>query len=74
MVMQELGVLCVDYQLFLVVDWLMSEGIKIPYEIDSALADSRHAGYGASVLAIDGEAVAALHSPMMMLERGFTKW
>ena len=40
-------------------DWLMSEGIKIPYEIDSALADSRHAGYGASVLAIDGEAVAA---------------
>ena len=40
-------------------DWLMSEGMKIPYEIDSALADSRHAGYGASVLAIDGEAVAA---------------
>ena len=40
-------------------DWLMSEGITIPYEIDSALADSRHAGYGASVLAIDGEAVAA---------------
>ena len=40
-------------------DWLMSEGIKIPYEIDSALSDSRHAGYGASVLAIDGEAVAA---------------
>ena len=40
-------------------DWLMSEGINIPYEIDSALADSRHAGYGASVLAIDGEAVAA---------------
>ena len=40
-------------------DWLMSEGITIPYEIDSALADSRHAGHGASVLAIDGEAVAA---------------
>ena len=40
-------------------DWLMSEGITLPYEIDSALADSRHAGYGASVLAIDGEAVAA---------------
>ncbi len=40
-------------------DWLMSEGIMIPYEIDSALADSRHAGYGASVLAIDSEAVAA---------------
>ncbi len=40
-------------------DWLMSEGIMIPYEIDSALADSRHAGYGASVLAIDREAVAA---------------
>ena len=40
-------------------DWLMSEGITIPYEIDSALADSRHAGYGASVLAIDSEAVAA---------------
>ena len=40
-------------------DWLMSEGIMIPYEIDSALADSRRAGYGASVLAIDREAVAA---------------
>ncbi len=40
-------------------DWLMAEGIKIPYDIDSALADSRHAGYGASVLSIDGEAVAA---------------
>ena len=40
-------------------DWLMSEGISIPYDIDSALADSRHAGYGASVLAIDGQAVAA---------------
>lgn len=40
-------------------DWLMSEGVEIPYEIDSALADSRHAGYGASVLSIDGKAVAA---------------
>ena len=40
-------------------DWLMEEGVKIPYEIDSALADSRHAGYGASVLAVDGQAVAA---------------
>ena len=40
-------------------DWLMEEGVKIPYEIDAALADSRHAGYGASVLAVDGLAVAA---------------
>lgn len=40
-------------------DWLMAEGVKIPYDIDAALADSRHAGYGASVLSIDGEAVAA---------------
>ena len=40
-------------------DWLMEEGVKIPYEIDAALADSRHAGYGASVLAVDGQAVAA---------------
>ena len=40
-------------------DWLMSEGIRIPYEIDSALSDSRQSGYGASVLSIDGEAVAA---------------
>ena len=40
-------------------DWLMEEGVKIPYEIDSALADSRYAGYGASVLAVDGQAVAA---------------
>jgi cation transport ATPase len=40
-------------------DWLVAEGVRIPQEIDSALADSRQAGYGASVLAIDGEAVAA---------------
>ncbi len=40
-------------------DWLMAEGVKIPYDIDAALSDSRHAGYGASVLSIDGHAVAA---------------
>ena len=40
-------------------DWLMAEGVEIPYDIDAALADSRHAGYGASVLSIDGQAVAA---------------
>ena len=39
-------------------DWLMSEGVKIPQDIDSALADSRQAGYGSSVLSIDGQAVA----------------
>ena len=40
-------------------DWLMAEGVKIPQDIDSALADSRQAGFGASILSIDGMAVAA---------------
>jgi len=40
-------------------DWLMNRGVEIPLDVDSALAGSRKAGYGSSVLAIDGRAVAA---------------
>jgi len=40
-------------------DWLLENDVSIPLDIDSALTKSRKAGYGASVLAIDGKAVAA---------------
>jgi len=40
-------------------DWLLENDVSIPLDIDSALTKSREAGYGASVLAIDGKAVAA---------------
>ena len=40
-------------------DWLLERGVEIPLDVDSALAGSRKAGYGSSVLAIDGRAVAA---------------
>jgi P-type E1-E2 ATPase len=40
-------------------DWLLENGVSIPLDIDSALAESKKAGQGASVLAIDGKAVAA---------------
>ena len=40
-------------------DWLMDRGVEIPLDVDSALAGSRKAGHGSSVLAIDGRAVAA---------------
>ena len=40
-------------------DWLMGRGVEIPLDVDSALAGSRKAGHGSSVLAIDGRAVAA---------------
>ena len=40
-------------------DWLMERGAEIPLDVDSALAGSRKAGHGSSVLAIDGRAVAA---------------
>ena len=40
-------------------DWLLERGVEIPLDIDSALAGTRRAGHGASVLAIDGRAVAA---------------
>jgi len=40
-------------------DWLMDRGAEIPLDVDSALAGSRKAGHGSSVLAIDGRAVAA---------------
>ena len=40
-------------------DWLMDRGVEIPLDVDSALAGSRKAGHGSSVLAIEGRAVAA---------------
>ena len=40
-------------------DWLMERGVEIPLDVDSALAGSRKAGHGSSVLSIDGRAVAA---------------
>ena len=41
------------------VDWLMSEGVEIPEELDSSLAEYRKSGFGASVLSIEGRAVAS---------------
>ena len=40
-------------------DWLLERGVEIPLDIDAALAESRQAGHGASVLAVDGRAIAA---------------
>ncbi|SVD07572.1 uncharacterized protein METZ01_LOCUS360426, partial [marine metagenome] len=40
-------------------DWLKSEGIEIPSEIASSLDASRKAGQGASVLSVDGKAIAS---------------
>ena len=40
-------------------DWLLERGVEIPLDIDTALAESRQAGHGASVLAVDGRAIAA---------------
>ena len=40
-------------------DWLQSEGIDMPTDIEAALVSSREAGSGASVLAVDGTAIAA---------------
>ena len=40
-------------------DWLLEREVEIPQDIDEALAESRQAGYGASVLSLDGRAIAA---------------
>lgn len=40
-------------------DWLRSEGATFPKEIESALKESRESGRGASVLSVDGTAIAA---------------
>ena len=40
-------------------DWLRSQGVSIPNEIEDALADSRKAGKGASILSIGDSAIAA---------------
>lgn len=39
-------------------DWLISEGVEIPGDIESALVESRGAGHGSSVLSVDGKAIA----------------
>jgi len=39
-------------------DWLLERGVEIPLNIDAALSESRQAGHGASVLAVDGRAIA----------------
>tara|TARA_B100001996_G_scaffold265140_1_gene206918 strand:- start:429 stop:2996 length:2568 start_codon:yes stop_codon:yes gene_type:complete len=41
------------------VDWLMSEGVEIPEELDASLAEYRKSGFGASVLSIEGRAIAS---------------
>lgn len=41
------------------VDWLLSEGVEIPDDLDSSLAEFRKSGFGASVLAVEGRAVAS---------------
>ena len=41
------------------VDWLMSEGVEIPDELDSSLAEYRKSGFGASVLALEGRGIAS---------------
>ena len=39
-------------------DWLVSEGVEFPKDIDDALTRSRRAGHGSSVLSVSGKAVA----------------
>jgi len=41
-------------------DWLLSQGISIPPEVDAALEESRNAGTGASILSVGGSAIAAI--------------
>tara|TARA_B100001175_G_scaffold139952_1_gene118779 strand:- start:114 stop:1208 length:1095 start_codon:yes stop_codon:yes gene_type:complete len=41
-------------------DWVRSQEVSIPNEIEEALEDSRNAGKGASILSVDGSAVAAI--------------
>ena len=40
-------------------DWLISEGIEFPEQIDSALTESRMAGHGSSVLSVGAKAIAS---------------
>lgn len=39
-------------------DWLISEGVEFPKDIDEALTKSRRAGHGSSVLSVSGKAIA----------------
>tara|TARA_B100000676_G_scaffold145181_1_gene143597 strand:+ start:855 stop:3401 length:2547 start_codon:yes stop_codon:yes gene_type:complete len=41
------------------VDWLISEGVDIPDELDSSLAEYRKSGFGSSVLALEGRGIAS---------------
>ena len=39
-------------------DWLVSEGVEFPKDIDDALTKSRRAGHGSSILSVSGKAIA----------------
>ena len=39
-------------------DWLVSEGVEFPKDIDDALTRSRRAGHGSSILSVSGKAIA----------------
>ena len=41
-------------------DWLRSKEVSIPDEIEEALEESRNAGKGASILSVDGSAIAVI--------------
>ena len=41
-------------------DWLRSQEVSIPGEIEDALEESRNAGKGASILSVGGSAIAAI--------------
>ena len=41
-------------------DWLLAEGASLPPDIEEALEKSRKAGTGASVLSVDGTAIAVI--------------
>lgn len=41
-------------------DWLRSQEVSIPSEIEEALEESRNAGKGASILSVEGSAIAAI--------------
>ncbi len=55
-----LGVYRGDYVMLGRADWLRSQEVSIPGEIEEALEESRNAGKGASILSVGGSAIAAI--------------
>jgi Cd2+/Zn2+-exporting ATPase len=41
-------------------DWVRSEGVSVPTDIEKAIEESRKAGTGASILSVDGSAIAVI--------------